>query len=165
MKFTDVGHVVLSVSLVSLHETDDYASPPGETVPHLLFRVEDTGAGMNKETMYNLFQRFFQGAHTITQAVGGAGLGLAIAAELVSIMGGTIGVYSEAEGHGSEFWFTLPVVYHDPNLASNRVGGEEEGHTTAACLVSSHFSKSDPQRRPLRRRRDETACGPRGIRE
>ena len=122
MKFTDAGHVAICASRVELHPEDDYASPPGVRVPHILFRVVDTGAGMEEDTMYNLFQRFFQGTHTITQAVGGAGLGLAIAAELVSMMGGTIGVFSEGVGKGSEFWFTLPTVYQDPALANNKVG-------------------------------------------
>ena len=43
------------------------------------------------------------------QGGGGAGLGLAISAELVTIMGGTIGVYSPGLGQGSQFWFTLPT--------------------------------------------------------
>lgn len=131
MKFTDEGHVALYASLVELHEDDDYASPPGQRVPHLLFRVQDTGAGMNAATMYNLFQRFFQGSNTIVQAVGGAGLGLAIAAELVSIMGGTIGVFSEGEGKGSEFWFTLPVTYQNPAEAQNKVSPRVQA---SACL-------------------------------
>eukprot|EP00049_Salpingoeca_infusionum_P005590 m.94034 g.94034 ORF g.94034 m.94034 type:complete len:972 (-) comp13015_c1_seq1:437-3352(-) len=119
MKFTDVGYVSLSVSLVSLHEDDDYASPRGRSIQHLLFRVIDTGEGMNQETMTNLFQRFYQGTKTITKAVGGAGLGLAISAELVSLMGGTIGVWSEGEDAGSEFWFTVPCEYQEPGLAEN----------------------------------------------
>eukprot|EP00045_Choanoeca_perplexa_P018154 m.280221 g.280221 ORF g.280221 m.280221 type:complete len:1327 (-) comp17732_c0_seq2:508-4488(-) len=127
MKFTNTGTVELSVTLVRLHPEDDYASPTEHQVPHLLFRVADTGAGMSKETMLNLFQRFFQGSHSVTNAIGGAGLGLAIAAELVSLMGGTIGVWSAGPGQGSEFWFTLPVKYHDPKKALNqRLAPEED---------------------------------------
>ena len=54
--------------------------------------------------------------------MGGAGLGLSISAELVSLMGGTIGVHSDGLGCGSEFWFTLPVAYHEPRRAPREFG-------------------------------------------
>ena len=63
--------------------------------------------------MQNLFQRFYQGKMTFTRQAGGAGLGLAISAELVTLMGGVIGVSSLGFGRGAEFWFTLPVSYHN----------------------------------------------------
>ena len=47
---------------------------------------------MDRETTQNLFQRFYQGKMTFTRQAGGAGLGLAISAELVTLMGGVIGV-------------------------------------------------------------------------
>ncbi|EGD77705.1 hypothetical protein PTSG_08798 [Salpingoeca rosetta] len=125
MKFTEEGHVVLSCSLIELHPNDDYASPEGKRIPHLLFEVSDTGEGMTDATMYNLFERFFQGHMSISKATGGAGLGLAIAAELVSIMGGTIGVWSDGEGFGSTFWFTLPISYQRPQLASRKVAVDD----------------------------------------
>ena len=68
-KFTDSGHVVASVELVELAPADDFASPSGETVPHLLFKVRDTGAGMREETQASLFQRFFQGQTGTTRVV------------------------------------------------------------------------------------------------
>jgi signal transduction histidine kinase len=70
------------------------------------FEVTDTGIGIPKEYQAHLFEKFFRvpGA-----PVGGAGLGLSIAKEIVQGHGGDIGVKSEA-GQGSTFWFTLPVA-------------------------------------------------------
>ncbi len=61
MKFTDEGYVMLSLELIDLHPDDDFASPNNMRIPHLLFRVVDTGLGMDHDTRNNLFQRFFQG--------------------------------------------------------------------------------------------------------
>jgi signal transduction histidine kinase len=61
MKFTDDGYVMLSVELVDLHPDNDYASPRNMNIQHLLFRVVDTGLGMDADTRFKLFQRFYQG--------------------------------------------------------------------------------------------------------
>jgi NtrC-family two-component system sensor histidine kinase KinB len=68
------------------------------------FSVSDTGKGIPDKYLHRIFEQFFrvpdQGAET------GAGLGLAIAKEIVEAHGGTITVESE-EGKGSTFTFTL----------------------------------------------------------
>jgi len=69
MKFTDEGSVTIAVELVELHPDDDYAAEEGMTVPHLLFRVRDTGIGMDESTMFSLFQRFYQGNRTMKRMV------------------------------------------------------------------------------------------------
>jgi signal transduction histidine kinase len=69
------------------------------------FEVADQGEGIPAEYRERVFDRFFR----IPGRPGGAsGLGLAIARDVVVAHGGRIGVDS-AEGHGSRFWFTLPV--------------------------------------------------------
>ncbi len=66
------------------------------------FAVTDSGAGIAEEHLVRVFERFFQ----VPGSVEGAGLGLAIAQEVVHAHGGVIGVES-APGAGATFWFTL----------------------------------------------------------
>jgi CheY-like chemotaxis protein len=72
--------------------------------------VEDTGRGIRPEFMPYVFERFRQADASLTRALGGLGLGLAIARHLVELHGGTIGVHSDGEGHGARFTVRLPIA-------------------------------------------------------
>ena len=72
------------------------------------FEIDDTGGGIGPEDQKRLFFPFEQLDDLITQTHGGSGLGLAISKELVTAMGGSIGVVSEV-GKGSLFWFEIPL--------------------------------------------------------
>lgn len=67
--------------------------------------VKDTGAGISREVLPHIFDRFYQG--DTARASSGSGLGLAIAKVLVEGQHGTIGVQSQ-EGRGATFTVTLP---------------------------------------------------------
>ena len=121
IKFTAHGDVCIRVRRLPVHEppeTDGRAALPylsTEKSPELLvpetllrFEVHDTGIGIPPEKQHLLFQPFSQVDSSTARRFGGTGLGLAITRRLVDLLGGRIGVTSEA-GHGATFWFELPV--------------------------------------------------------
>ncbi len=99
IKFTESGKILLSIT--QLEENKEQNT--------LRFEVADTGIGIDAEEKLRLFQPFTQADVSTTRRFGGTGLGLAICKEIVEMMGGEIGVESEA-GKGSRFWFTVRLV-------------------------------------------------------
>ncbi|HTB64462.1 MAG TPA: ATP-binding protein [Opitutales bacterium] len=103
LKFTDHGHVVLTIEV----EAD------AATRSRLHFEVRDTGVGIPIEQLQRLFLPFEQRAGQSTRKYGGTGLGLSISRRLAELMGGTLLASSEV-GVGSVFRLTIPSVVHTP---------------------------------------------------
>jgi len=76
--------------------------------------VQDTGSGIPPDDLPHVFERFYRGERSRNRAAGGAGLGLAIARQLVEAMGGEIGVESVV-GEGSTFLIRLPRAGQETN--------------------------------------------------
>jgi len=90
-----------------------------ETRNHRLrIEVADTGSGIDEEGLKKIFTPFERlGADQ--NAVGGTGLGLALAKRMIEAMGGTIGVESTV-GAGSRFHFELSLVEHADEQKEDR---------------------------------------------
>lgn len=79
------------------------------------FEISDTGIGMTKKQVENLFEPFLQGDRSTERKYGGAGFGLAISKSLALYLGGDIWVESKI-GVGSTFNLTIPIVTLDSNV-------------------------------------------------
>ncbi len=99
VKFTAKGSITLGATVLP--------SPP-HAPGSVRFAVTDTGIGVAKDQHGALFQEFSQIGDGTARHYGGTGLGLTICRELVELMGGIIGVDSDA-GRGSTFWFTVSL--------------------------------------------------------
>jgi signal transduction histidine kinase/CheY-like chemotaxis protein/HPt (histidine-containing phosphotransfer) domain-containing protein len=98
VKFTAEGAVTVRLEACSQGE-----------LTLLRVQVADTGIGIDAKTLDRLFQPFEQADNSTARRFGGTGLGLTICAQLVEMMGGTIGAHSEP-GAGSTFWFEIPLA-------------------------------------------------------
>jgi Amt family ammonium transporter len=95
-KFTENGTVTLNIQRVYLSDGNWVA-----------FRVQDSGIGMTRETIAQVFEPFTQADGATTRKYGGTGLGLTICRRFAMMMGGDITVESQP-GYGSRFTVLLP---------------------------------------------------------
>ena len=84
-----------------------------QTGNEVLISVHDTGIGIPREHLQQVFDRFYRVDKSRSRrAGGGSGIGLTIARALVEAHGGRIWVESAGLGEGSRFMFVLPTVTH-----------------------------------------------------
>ncbi|MDA1334735.1 MAG: HAMP domain-containing sensor histidine kinase [bacterium] len=74
----------------------------------LIFECKDSGIGISKEDESKIFSKFYRSPRVSELAPDGSGLGLFIAKAIIEKHGGKIWFESE-EGHGTTFYFTLPI--------------------------------------------------------
>jgi two-component system sensor histidine kinase/response regulator len=99
IKFTDEGEVIVYVATQSQTEYDVF----------LHISVVDTGIGIPVDKQRSIFGVYNQADVTTVRRYGGTGLGLAVSAQLVNLMGGRIKIKSQP-GHGSRFRFTAHFI-------------------------------------------------------
>jgi PAS domain S-box-containing protein len=82
--------------------------------------VRDSGIGIPREMLPNIFEMFAQIDRSLERSQGGLGIGLSLVRGLVRLHGGTVTARSEGPGRGSEFVVRLPLtpVVPEPVVAS-----------------------------------------------
>ena len=123
IKFTEKGHVLIDLQVKDEDE---------DSVTYYA-AVSDSGIGISEEQQKNIFQKFTQADASTTRKFGGTGLGLSISLELVSMMGGKIGVESSL-GSGSKFWFTF-VLKKEKTMADTISAEVDEDLSKLRILV------------------------------
>jgi PAS domain S-box-containing protein len=106
VKFTEAGHVRLSLS-----REDDW----------LVFKVGDTGIGMDATQLKALFNPFQQADASASRKFGGTGLGLAISKRILELMSGDIKVASQP-GAGTRVEFRFPYLKPEEGKTENGGG-------------------------------------------
>ncbi|HZV55746.1 MAG TPA: ATP-binding protein [Rhodocyclaceae bacterium] len=115
VKFTAEGSVRLDATEVERQGTKAL----------LEFSVTDSGIGIPSDKQSLLFKPFSQADSSTTREYGGTGLGLSIVRSLAKLMGGDVGVESEA-GQGACFWFRIraDALQEDEESRQFERGGE-----------------------------------------
>ncbi|RZV52660.1 MAG: ATP-binding protein, partial [Pseudomonadales bacterium] len=81
----------------------------------LVYHISDTGIGMSKTALKNIFEAFVQADAETSHKYGGTGLGLAICKQFIELMHGTLDVRS-APGEGTTFTVVLPAQPVQPKI-------------------------------------------------
>jgi signal transduction histidine kinase/CheY-like chemotaxis protein len=133
-KYTDTGEIELSLSA----ETQDGVNDPdARSACTLIFRVSDTGQGMNQDQIGRLFEEYTRFNMNTNRTTVGTGLGMTITKRLLDMMNGEIDVKSEP-GKGSVFTVRLP---------QERIGTKVCGAEMAEKLRTSRFHSMLKMRR------------------
>lgn len=99
LKYTEKGFIKISL----------YKNPEKNTI---IFKVQDSGTGMDKEFMARIFQKFTRASDgTLSMYVEGTGLGLYVAREIMKAHNGDVRAESEGLGKGSVFYMEFPVIF------------------------------------------------------
>jgi signal transduction histidine kinase/CheY-like chemotaxis protein len=143
IKFTDLGNVAIQVARQE-------SSSGNEAV--LRFSVADSGIGIPADKRTDIFQPFQQVDSSRARKIGGTGLGLTIAAELVALMGGRLNVESGRGGKGSLFFFEVRLGIseartEDITQLAKAVSQSSSGRVTESTYV---VKRSAPLTRRLR---------------
>jgi signal transduction histidine kinase len=95
IKYTEKGEVEIELKLIK---------------NKIFFSVSDSGMGIEKGDMLNLFKKFSRGQGTSVIHTEGTGLGLYVARQMIENHKGKIWAESEGKGKGAKFIFELPIL-------------------------------------------------------
>jgi signal transduction histidine kinase len=86
---------------------------------YALVEISDTGAGISPELLPRVFELFVQGDRTLDRSLGGLGIGLSVARQLIEMHGGRVAALSPGLGSGSTFKLWLPLIERPGELAGD----------------------------------------------
>jgi PAS domain S-box-containing protein len=130
VKFTPPrGRITVSAGTTQQPPADAQVQGLG---PWVYVRVEDTGPGIELESMSAIFEPFEQADMALTRQHGGTGLGLTIAKRLARLMGGDLTVRSKP-GAGSSFFLWIPAAAEE--TAESTLSGSERMDASRPALL------------------------------
>jgi signal transduction histidine kinase/ActR/RegA family two-component response regulator len=136
VKFTHQGEI-----RVRVRREEPLAAGNGDWL--LRVEVQDSGIGISPLAQSRIFTKFMQADNATTRHYGGTGLGLAICKEVVSLMGGDIGVDSEPN-KGSCFWFLARVQTGEaPSAAAAPKAAETTAQVQRVLLVEDNMVNAE----------------------
>jgi signal transduction histidine kinase/PleD family two-component response regulator len=138
IKFTDHGNIRLKVYTENSQAVSSSEEKAGDFI-NLRIEVSDTGIGIPKEMLEEVFKPFIQGQGQNVKKYGGTGLGLAITKRLLQLMNGTIDLDSHLN-KGSTFTIKIPGVSYlrdfDKRADENQIDPAEIVFEEAVILIA-----------------------------
>jgi PAS domain S-box-containing protein len=128
VKYTLAGHIEVTLR----HDTD-----------HVTFSVSDTGIGIRPDELPQVFERFHRVRGRAGRSHEGAGIGLALVAELVRLHDGTVAAESR-EDEGSTFTVRLPYPARADDVAPNKPGSPSRPRHSARVDEALQWSSNPP---------------------
>jgi PAS domain S-box-containing protein len=123
IKFTPrFGEVTFKITLLS----------EGKNWQKLLFSVEDSGIGIPKSKINDIFKPFSQADASTTRKFGGTGLGLSISSDLIKAFGSELKVESK-EGEGSRFYFEMDFEVCHKDMKQEKADSSKIYSEVADC--------------------------------
>jgi signal transduction histidine kinase len=100
----------LLINATKFTPVDEHIHIAVEKLPnHVKISIKDNGVGIAPEIQPFIFDLFTQGPHSLDRSQGGLGIGLSLVRTVVQMHGGTVSVWSDGLGLGSEFIVELPL--------------------------------------------------------
>lgn len=133
IKFTYEGKIIVSVEMAQKH--DGYLT--------IMFTIEDTGIGIPKEKLSDIFTSFSQADGSTTRKYGGTGLGITISKQLVELMGGEMWVESpstisvDPQYSGSKFSFTIQAHSNERIVKDIDVSNIQEYNQINVLIINN----------------------------
>lgn len=137
IKFTYEGRIELIVEKVK--NNNGYLT--------LLFAIEDTGIGIPKEKLNDIFGSFSQADGSTTRKFGGTGLGITISKQLVELMGGEMWVESpssistDPQYNGSKFSFTIQVHSNEKHQKDVNISKIQDYNQINVLIINNNLDE------------------------